>query len=193
MRLHGLESPLIPRCHMETPWRPNVVSGQAACAQPLHRRMHGGGKIRAHRRLSRDLTDAGSLAACNVLVHMTRRRGGSPVSATRGRGMSSAQAPPPLDGIRVLDRSRILAGPWCTQTLADLGAEVWEDREPGRRRRHARLASAVGGGSVHLLSVRQPPEEECGGGSAPGGGGAPGARPGGEGRRAGGESPPRRA
>jgi crotonobetainyl-CoA:carnitine CoA-transferase CaiB-like acyl-CoA transferase len=61
-----------------------------------------------------------------------------------------------LDGIKVLDLSRILAGPWCTMTLADLGAEVWKIENPdGGDDTRTWMPPSVEGISTYYLSVNR--------------------------------------
>jgi len=59
----------------------------------------------------------------------------------------------PLSGIRILDFSRLLPGPWCTQFLGDLGADVVkiEDNRGGDPSRHN--PPMVDAGSVYFNSV----------------------------------------
>lgn len=62
----------------------------------------------------------------------------------------------PLSGVRVLDLSRVLAGPFCTMGLGDLGAEVFKIEEPkGGDDTRAFGPPFVGGESTYFLSINR--------------------------------------
>ncbi len=65
------------------------------------------------------------------------------------RVAQQGQSPKPLDGVRVLDLSRFIFGPFCTQTLGDLGAAIIkvEPRKGGDPSRY------IGGPSEHGVSA----------------------------------------
>jgi crotonobetainyl-CoA:carnitine CoA-transferase CaiB-like acyl-CoA transferase len=63
---------------------------------------------------------------------------------------------PPLDGIRVLDLSRVLAGPYCTMLLADLGADVVKVERPDEGDETRTWGPPYAGGeSTYFLSINR--------------------------------------
>jgi crotonobetainyl-CoA:carnitine CoA-transferase CaiB-like acyl-CoA transferase len=62
----------------------------------------------------------------------------------------------PLDGVRVIDLSRVLAGPYCTMVLADLGAEVIKlERPQGGDETRSWGPPFAGGEAAYYLSVNR--------------------------------------
>ena len=62
----------------------------------------------------------------------------------------------PLDGIRVIDLSRVVSGPLCTMNLADMGADVVKIEEPGRGDESRAFGPPfLGGEPPYYLSVNR--------------------------------------
>jgi crotonobetainyl-CoA:carnitine CoA-transferase CaiB-like acyl-CoA transferase len=62
---------------------------------------------------------------------------------------------PPLKGVKILDMSRVLAGPYCSMTLSDLGAEVIKVEIPGRGDDTRAYPPFVGGMSSYYMSLNR--------------------------------------
>ena len=61
----------------------------------------------------------------------------------------------PLQGIRVVDLTRVLAGPFCTQSLGDLGAEVLKIEPPDRGDETRHFPPFVAGESHYFLGINR--------------------------------------
>ncbi len=63
---------------------------------------------------------------------------------------------PLLDGVRILDMSQMLAGPYCSMLMADLGAEVIKIESPGEGDRIRQMGIyRIGGQSAYFLSINR--------------------------------------
>ncbi len=63
--------------------------------------------------------------------------------------------PGPLNGIKVIDLTRVLAGPFCTMTLADLGAEVVKIEKPGTGDDSRAFGPHLKGESAYFMSINR--------------------------------------
>jgi formyl-CoA transferase/CoA:oxalate CoA-transferase len=61
----------------------------------------------------------------------------------------------PLDGVRVIDLTRVLAGPFCTMMLGDMGADVIKIEEPKHGDESRGWAPIVGEWSSYFLGVNR--------------------------------------
>ena len=66
-----------------------------------------------------------------------------------------SRADQPLAGVRVLDLTRVLAGPFCSMMLGDMGAEVIKIEEPGKGDDTRSWPPFAGGESTYFMSINR--------------------------------------
>ena len=83
---------------------------------------------------------------------VTKKR---PPTTRRARPAKAARSSKPLAGIRVLDLTRVLAGPFAAMMLGDMGADVIKVEEPGKGDDTRKWPPFVGGEASYFMSVNR--------------------------------------
>jgi crotonobetainyl-CoA:carnitine CoA-transferase CaiB-like acyl-CoA transferase len=77
------------------------------------------------------------------------------VAPTESSDANGSRRRGPLHGVRVLDLSRVLTGPFCSMILADLGAEVWKVEELKRGDQTRTIPPYVNGESHYYMAINR--------------------------------------
>src|SRR5438046_3914166 len=78
-----------------------------------------------------------------------------PVAKARKKALVGKRSRPPLAGIRVIDLTRVLAGPFCSMSLGDMGAEIIKVEEPGKGDDTRAWPPFAGGEATYFMSVNR--------------------------------------
>jgi len=77
------------------------------------------------------------------------------VAKARKKALVGKRSRPPLAGIRVIDLTRVLAGPFCSMSLGDMGAEVIKVEELGKGDDTRGWPPFAGGEATYFMSVNR--------------------------------------
>ena len=77
------------------------------------------------------------------------------MATARKKAPVRKQPRPPLAGIRIIDLTRVLAGPFCSMSLGDMGAEVIKVEEPGKGDDTRGWPPFANGESTYFMSVNR--------------------------------------
>jgi len=90
-----------------------------------------------------------------VATNKARSRKGKTARKAHAKPVARRPARPPLHGVRVVDLTRVLAGPFCAMSLGDMGAEIIKIEEPGKGDDTRGWPPFVGGEATYFLSVNR--------------------------------------
>ena len=147
---HGQET----RGHQDRLERRRRIAGRRILLLPHELRRPGAALLASGRRPRREgrvhCQERGQRHLGGTIPWRLRRK-----KAAAGRKAGRHRPRPPLAGVRVIDLTRVLAGPFCSMSLGDMGAEVIKVEEPGKGDDTRGWPPFANGESTYFMSVNR--------------------------------------